>query len=260
MLVTLVSLVYALSQQSAGTHTDRLIVHCAAGLQQPIREIAQRYEAEQNTSITLNIAGSGVLAAQMQLSGGDLYIPADDSYLTEAITAGLVGETLPLVTMRAVIVVQKGNPKNITSLDDLKHAGIRLSLADSTAAIGRYIEDTLTRSGDWQAIAPQIIVTKPTVNHVVEDVANTTVDATIAWDCVTANFQQLEIIRVPIFESKPRTAAVGIIRSPLTGSSQNLQNPKARLLMDYIARDSRSRSTFRNLGFTLAGEERSPHE
>lgn len=240
MLITLVVLIYSLNRQGSDRRVSVLTVHCAAGLQKPIREIARQYEADNDVEIALNLAGSGVLESQMKIAGGDLYIPADETYVLKAKSEGLIGELAPLVSLRAVIVVQKGNPKGIKSLEDLKKGNMRLSMADSTAAIGRYVEEALTDSGDWSSIVQQVIVTKPTVNHVIEDVANATVDAALAWDSVAAAYKDVDIVRVPWFEARPRIASVGVIEKG---------NVKEALLFMHYLVCGDADVVFKNLGY-----------
>jgi molybdate transport system substrate-binding protein len=168
-----------------------LLVFCAAGLREPVSEIASRYEREFGIPVDLQFGGSGALEAQLELAGGDLFFPADESYIQSAQTKGLVDDVFPVTTLTAGIVVPKGNPKNIRTLADLGQEGVRLSMADRSAAIGRLVWPML----DLQArIASNVVVTKPTVNNVVEDVATGAVDATLAWDAVALTFAGVEWI------------------------------------------------------------------
>ena len=57
------------------------------------------------------------------------------------------------------------------------------------------------------------MVTKPTVNNVVEDVATGAVDATLAWDEVAGTFPGVEWM--PVTEGTPMTvtASLGVLTS-----------------------------------------------
>ncbi len=57
----------------------------------------------------------------------DLFLPADDSYLTMAVDKDIVSEVLPIAQMGLVVAVAKGNPKNIQSIDDLIRDDVRWS-------------------------------------------------------------------------------------------------------------------------------------
>jgi len=245
MLAALAGLFFLLSthEKPVETGTEELMVHCAAGLQKPVREIANQYEKEYGTKIRLNFGGSGSLESQLKIAGGDLFIPADYSYIERTRAEGLVLESTLLAMLHAVIVVAKGNPKSINSLDDLKKEGIRLSVAEPSAAVGKYVRKVLTKSGDWGGIEPQIVVTKPTVNNVIEDVATGSVDAGLAWDAVALQFAKVEIVRVPIFQTKPRRASVGVIKGATT--------PAALHFMRYLSAAEKGRTVFLKMGFAV---------
>ena len=74
----------------------------------------------------LQFGGSQSLLSGIQLAPrGDLYLPADDSYLLLARDNGLLAEMLPLARMKAVLAVPKGNPKQLRSVDDLVRGKVR---------------------------------------------------------------------------------------------------------------------------------------
>jgi molybdenum ABC transporter molybdate-binding protein len=245
MLAALVGLFFLLGrhEKPLETGTDELLVYCAAGLQKPVREIASRYEKEYGTKIRLNFGGSGSLESQLKVAGGDLFIPADYSYIERTRAQGLVMESTSLAMLHAVIVVAKGNPKSIHSLDDLKKNGIRLSVAEPSAAAGKYVRSILALSGDWEGIKKRIVVTKPTVNNVIEDVAIGSVDAGLAWDAVALQFDKVEIVRVSVFESEPRRASVGVIKGAST--------PAALHFMRYLSAQEKGRAVFLEMGFAV---------
>lgn len=247
MLALLVGLLYLLVADGNLKQSDVLTVHCAAGLQRPLREVVQNYETERGMKVVMNVGGSGVLESQMKLAGGDLYIPADESYVRKAQEEGFIAESEPLVTLRAVIVVQEGNPRKIYSLHDLKRSGIRICMADSSAAIGSFVKRTLSDSGHWDTILPQVVVTKPTVISVLEDVANGSVDTAIVWDSVVTAYPHVEMIRVPLFERSARRAAVGVIKSG--------QVEKAREFMYYLVGNEASAEVLARLGYFPVSRE-----
>jgi molybdate transport system substrate-binding protein len=190
-----------------------LVVHCAAGLRIPVSEIAREYEREFGVPVHLQFGGSGALESQLAVAGGDLYLPVDDSYIRSTRSKGLVRESIPVASLTAGIVVPKGNPKELHSLGDLGKNGIRLSLADRSAAIGKLTWHVLEQSAALPRLEANVLVTKPTVNNIVEDVATGAVDATIAWDAVTRSFPELEWIAVPEFSAASRAASIGVLAS-----------------------------------------------
>ena len=105
-------------------------MHCAAGLRLPVSEIAERYAQEYGVTVRTQFAGSGELASQLEVAGGDLFLPADVSYIAMTKEKGLVQESIPAAYLTAGMVVAKGNPKNIRTLADLAREDVRVSLAN----------------------------------------------------------------------------------------------------------------------------------
>jgi molybdenum ABC transporter molybdate-binding protein len=170
-----------------------LLVYCAAGLRQPVEAAVKAYGGD----IQLQFGGSQTLLANLELTRkGDLYIPADDSYLQLARSKGLTAESLPLAKMVPVLAVAKGNPKGIRSLGDLVRDDVRLAQANpDAAAIGKLVRESLRRSGKWERVSGKTIVFTATVNEVANNLKLGSADAGFVWDATVRQYPELE--RVP---------------------------------------------------------------
>ncbi|WP_018970529.1 molybdate ABC transporter substrate-binding protein [Rubritalea marina] len=197
--------------QSA-SHHEGLVLYCAAGLRVPVSEFVEHFERETSIPVHVTYNGSGALLTQLQLKGGDLYLPADEEYIREAQAMGLALAATPLFPLTAKIVVHRDNTK-IHSYEDLSRPNLRISFADESSAIGRFSKELLTKHQLFEHIRPNIVVTKPTVNSVLEDVALGAADATIAWSSVADNFKELRCIEMPLLESNPRHASIAILKN-----------------------------------------------
>jgi molybdenum ABC transporter molybdate-binding protein len=192
---------------------------CAAALRQPVEEAIAAYRAEHGGDVRVQYGGSNTLLGQIEVSGvGDLYLPADDSYLKLARTKGLIEEVLPLAQMRAVVGVRRGNPKQLHSLDDLLRSDVRLVLANpDQAAIGSRVREALQHTGKWDAVQRHVRdngVFKPTVSDSANDILLGSVDAGFLWDAVAAQYPEIEVVQLP--ELAEARANVGVGR--LTGA------------------------------------------
>lgn len=242
LLLALGGVLFSVSRD--GKKDAGLLVFCAAGLRGPMEEIARNYEAETGVPVRLQLGGSGALEAQIAVAGGDLFLPADGSYLDSVQKKGLLGDTFSVARMTAGIVVAKGNPKSLKTLADLALSGTRLSLADGSAAIGKHVREVLAETGELAAISRNITVTKPTVNDTVEDVAIGAVDATLAWDAVARGFSEVEWIAVPAFSEKPVDTGIGVLLSS--------KQPKAATdFAQYVAAKDKGRRVFLKYGFSF---------
>ncbi len=190
-----------------------LVFYCAAGIRPPVETAAHEYQRENGVEVQLQYGGSQTLLAGIEASKrGDLYLPAEDSYLDAARAKGLVKETLPLAHMKPVLAVLKGNPKNLHSLDDLMRDGVRLAQANpEAAAIGKVTKAVLTKAGRWAELEKNILVMKPTVNDAANDVVIGSVDAAFVWDATVRQNPRLEAVELPVFADVYAVVAVGVL-------------------------------------------------
>jgi molybdate transport system substrate-binding protein len=200
-------------RQAEGPPAEPLVILCAASNQPVMEAIRHDYEREYGIPLHIQFAASQTLLAGLEVSrAGDLYLPADDSYLALARERNLAAEVLPLARMQAVVAVAKGNPKQITSWDDLLRPDVRVAQAspDSTA-IGKLTRTALSASGHWDALHDRTLVYKTTVNEVANDVKVGAVDAGIVFDAVLHNYDSLDAVPLPELESARAHVAATVL-------------------------------------------------
>lgn len=193
---------------------EPLVVHCAAGLRVPVEEIAKEYEAAYGVPVQLQYGGSQTLLAGIeQTRRGDLYIPADDSYIRMARDKRLIDETIPVARMTPVVAVRQGNPKGVLALDDLLRPDVRVAQADPDAtAVGSLTRTALQKSGRWDALNGRKAVSRLTVNEVANDVHIGTVDAGLVWDSTVRQTPGLEAVSLPEFAGVRAHVTAAVLR------------------------------------------------
>lgn len=234
------------------TGTSSLRFACAAGLREPVTEIAAAFEKETGLSVEIRLGGSGELAGQLELAKSDLFLPADEVYLQPLRQNGRLREVFRLVVLQPGLVVAKGNPLGLKRLEDLRGNDVRLSLADRSAAIGQVSWRFLEESARLEEFTRRVVVTRPTVNGVVEDVACGAVDATLAWDRVAANFGEVEWLPLDGLSERQKMASVAVMAS---GDRQEAALRFAR----YLADPQKGGQVFSRMGFHLAEGEVPSH-
>jgi molybdate transport system substrate-binding protein len=205
-----------------------------------MEELAAEFEREHGVKVTMLFGGSQHLLAGVEASRrGDIFLPADESYVAIAKVRGLVAETLPIARMRAVLAVPGGNPRQIATLAGAIQSGVRFGQADpDAAAIGKLTRDALTKAGTWNALRGATLVFKPTVNEIGNDLKLGTVDAAILWDAVAAQYPEFQTVNTPGLEGVRADVTAGV----LTCSTQ----PATALrFMRYIAARDRGAPVFR---------------
>ena len=221
-----------------------ILLYCAAGIKPALEKVAKSYYEEYGIRVDLQFGGSGTLLANIRIAQqGDLYVAADKSYVDEAIHYGLIDETQPLAKIKPVIAVQKGNPKGIKSVEDLKVASIKVAIANPEAAsIGRLTKNILTKSNHWEAIKENATVFMPTVVEVANNIKLEAVDAGIVWDTTANQYDDLEIVTIPEFDSHIKNITIGVLKF-------SKQPTEALKFLRYLAAKDKGLLVFDRLGY-----------
>jgi molybdate transport system substrate-binding protein len=192
-----------------------LMVYCAASNREVMEAVQADYEKEFGIPVQVQYGASQTLLASLEVSkSGDLYLPADDSFLTEARERDLIADEFALADMKAVVAVPKGNPPQIATLDDLLRDEIRVAQASPEAtAIGKVTKAALQTTGQWETLHEHTAVFKTTVNEVANDVKIGAVDAGIVYAPVLHDYETLEGISIPELASIQSRVAVALLKS-----------------------------------------------
>jgi molybdenum ABC transporter molybdate-binding protein len=226
---------------------EPLIIYCAASNKSVFEAIRADYEREYKTPLHVQYGPSQTLLASLEISGaGDLYLPADDSYLAMARGKRLLAEQFPLAQMQAVIAAPRGNPKKIKSLDDLLQNDVNIAQASPEgAAIGKLTREVLTAAGKWDELHARTTVYKTTVNEVANDVKVGAVDAGIVFDAVLHDYESLEGVVIPELAGVKAKIAVAVLKSS--------RRPKQALhFARYMAAREKGLARYREFGFQPA--------
>lgn len=191
-----------------------ILLYCAAGIKPVVEKVAKSYYEEYGIRVDLQYGGSGTLLSNIRVAQqGDLYLAADKSYVDEAENYGLIAETQPLAKIKPVIVVQKGNPKGITSIEDLALVSNKVAVANPEAAsVGRLTKKILSKSNHWESIKNNVTVFMPTVVEVANNVKLKAVDAGIVWDATANQYEDLEIVNIPEFDQHIKNITIGVLK------------------------------------------------
>ncbi len=138
-------------------------LYCAASNRRAMEAIRADYEREFGRRIDIQYGASQTLLSSMEVSkDGELFLPADGSYLELANQKKLIEETFELATMRAVVAVRQGNPKKIQRWNDLLRDDVKLVQANpDAAAIGHLTKEALSTRGLWDDLEKATIVFEP---------------------------------------------------------------------------------------------------
>jgi molybdate transport system substrate-binding protein len=222
-----------------------LMVYCAAGLREPMQAVADEYQKEFGVEVRCSFGASQAELVTLERAGnGDLYLPADESYIEIARKKGLVDAVMPVAVMRPVLGVRKGNPKGVTSLDDVLKKHVKLAQANpDAAAIGKVCRDALIKAGKWEAVKNKTVVFTGTVNEVANAIKVGSLDCGFVWDALVKQYPDLEGVAIDELKDLKSSVAVVVLKSSKNGT-------EARKLARYLSAQDRGLKQFQKFGFT----------
>ena len=210
-----------------------------------MEKLAKDYEKEYKVRVDIQYGGSGTLLSNLRIAKqGDLYLAADESYIDMARDFGLIAESQQVAIIKPVIAVKKGNPKKITTAQDLFNKDLHLSLANPDAAsIGKLTKLIFEKQNSWDALKEHATVFKPTVNDVATDIRLGTVDAGIIWDATVNQFDELEAVPIDLFSNYQKQITLGVL-------SFTQQATEALRFLRYVSSKDKGSPVFTQNGYT----------
>ncbi|MDD1689991.1 MAG: molybdate ABC transporter substrate-binding protein [Methanoregula sp.] len=224
--------------------TESILVFAGAGLKAPMEDIAATFTQKYGIGVQYSYGGSGVLITQMNLTHkGDVFIPGSTNEWKTAKTQGLVDSYQLVAYHVPVIVVQKGNPKNIASLKDLAQPGLKVALGDVNAtAIGKAGAKMFKKMNITAAVEKNVVTRTPTINELVTIMNAGQADAAILT-LDNVNAEKMDMITIPLADNEVLITPIGV-----TTFTQNSEG--ATKFVAFVASDE-GKAIFGKHGFPL---------
>lgn len=216
---------------TAAESGQSILVFSGAGLRAPMEEIGSAFTQETGIAVQYNYGGGGTLVSQMNLTRkGDVFMPGSTAEWKTAKSQGLV-DVYQLVAYHVpVIVVPKGNPKNIASLADFAQPGLKVALGDVNAtAIGKAGAKMFGKLNITAAVEKNVVTRTPTINELVTIMNTGQADAAILT-LDNVDVKTMDTITIPLNQNEVLITPVGI-----TSYTKNAQD--AQKFADYVASD-----------------------
>ncbi len=230
------------------TRKQTMAVYCGAGLNKAASEIGELFEKEYGTAVHYNFAGSHTLLSQMQMvKRGDVYIPGAAYYMEIAQNKNLVEKPETIAYHIPVIAVPKGNPKQVTSLEDLAGNDLRVGLGDpKAAAIGKTAAEIFKKNKLEQKVYKNVVTRTATVNELVTYLSLNQIDAAVIWeDNAVAAKNKVDIIPIPENKNWVKTIPAAVL-------TLSKQKKHARRFIDFL-RSRKAKEILEKYGFKPYG-------
>ncbi|MFA5253648.1 MAG: molybdate ABC transporter substrate-binding protein [Methanoregula sp.] len=227
---------------AAASQGTSILVYAGAGLKAPLAELGPMFTKKTGIDVQYTWGGAGTLVSQMNLTKkGDVFMPGSTVEFGNAKKQGLVNDSKYVAYHIPVIVVQKGNPKNITSLADFTQSGLKVGLGDANAtAIGKASAKMFKVLNIQAAVEKNVVTRTPTVNELTTTVKTGQVDAAVL---TLDQYDPAKMDKIDI----PLDLNVVLI-TPIGATTFSQNTAAANQFVDYVASDE-GKAVFVKHGF-----------
>lgn len=202
-VLVLVGLGCALLAFRADDGRNGLFVYCGAGIRPAMEDLRADFTAQTGIPVQVAYAGSGCLLSMLTFArSGDLYMPGEQEYADQARQSGFLDAAPPVAYFVAVVMVPKGNPKNIHTLADLARNDVRVGIGNpDSVACGLVARKVLEKAGLWDQVYANVTAQGACTATAME-LSNALVlhalDAVINWDAMAYPVRdQVDILAIP---------------------------------------------------------------
>jgi molybdate transport system substrate-binding protein len=189
---------------------NEIKVFAAASLTAAFTELGQQYtSANGGTKVTFNFAGSQALATQIQQAApADVFASADLTNMGKV--KDLVGTPQNFASNLLQIVVEKGNPKGVKTLDDLANPDLKVVLAAPDVPAGKYAAEALNTA----KVTVKPVSEEDNVKAVVTKVSLGEADAGIVYVTdVTAGGDKVQGVDIPKDQNVTATYPIASVKA-----------------------------------------------
>ncbi len=131
---------------------------------------------------SFNFLGSNVLQTQIERGApADVFAAASTQEPQALFKSGKCDRPVTFATNKLVMIVPKGNPKNLVSVYRLRPGGFRLAIGNAGVPIGAYTRALLRRLGLSRVLTRNTVSQESNVANVVSKVALGSADAGFAY-------------------------------------------------------------------------------
>jgi molybdate transport system substrate-binding protein len=203
------------SEKAEVVQVESIMVGAGAGLKPAMDPIGELFTAKTGIKVEYSYLCSAMVLTNMQLTRqGDVMVPGSQHYMDIAIEKGVIDPDSVAIAgyMIPVIAVQKGNPHNITRLEDLTRPGLKVGVGEAEAlAVGRLTVKMLKDLGLYEDIMKNVVLTAGSASKLVLPLAMGNLDAEINWMATCIMFDdKVDIIKIDPKKLKYSVAPIGM--------------------------------------------------
>ena len=224
-----------------------LLIYCGITMIHPMSAIAEIIEKQEDCKISITKGGSGNLLKSIKINNvGDMYLPGSDSYIKTCLNEGIVTESVFVGYNKAAMMVQKGNPKKIsTNLANLADKKYYVVIGNpNSGSIGKETKRILGKKGIYEQVmdnARRLTTDSKDLVHVLQ---NKEADLVVNWHATSTwpeNRPYVDAISINEEYAPRKRLVIGLLKTS--------RHPDiARKFMQYAVSD-KGKELFEKYGF-----------
>ncbi|MBU0680762.1 MAG: substrate-binding domain-containing protein [Proteobacteria bacterium] len=192
ILVIILSLAGCSTPQEKEKIENCLLIYCGITMRHPLQEIATVFEKKHGCRVAIIQGGSEDLYQSLKLSRkGDLYLPGSPTYREKYLAEGFLGDYVYVGDNQAALIVQKGNPKNISA--DIKNlANQRYTVVignPESGSIGQHTKKILEKAGIYDEVLRNSVSLPAASRNIRRSIVEDGIDLAMNWRA-TASFPE----------------------------------------------------------------------
>ena len=229
------------SSQAPKTTTE-LRVLCGSSMAGPMGELGGRFKALQGVEVAVDLGGSETLLPKI-LAGApaDIFL-CHDPFEQKIREAGKWSGSSVVGVLQPVLLVRPGNPRQITTLDDLTNANLKIGIGDPRySTCGEMFVNRLDQRGIRPQVMNQVVLQARSHAEIVNGLILGPLDAVVVWN-FAARLYTNKVELVPTDDAYPeiRVTVVGLNSSP---------NPRWRDAFCELCRTEAVKALFEQHGY-----------
>jgi len=234
------------SKKAEQVQAKSIMVGAGAGLKPALDPIAEVFSEKTGIKVENSYLCSAMVLTNMQLTRtGDVMVPGNQHYMDLAIEKGIIDPDTIAVAgyMIPVIAVQKGNPQNITCIEDLAKPGLKVGVGElEVLAVGRLTDKMLKELGVYEDVMKNVVVKGGSAIKLMLPLAMKNLDAEINFMSTAKSFaDKIDMIKIDPKKLKYSVAPIG-----MTTYTKNKEN--AQKYLDFVG-SKEGQAIFAKYGF-----------
>jgi molybdate transport system substrate-binding protein len=203
----------ALLSLTGPVYAAGLKVYAGLALRPALPELVKQYQSRTGVPVEVVTGAPAELIDQMaKAKSGDVFIPGSVAMMKAAAKRGVVAADAggTIAYLAPTIIVAKGNPKHIRSLNDLAAPGVRVAVRSESAGpedpcLGAMTADMLKAAHLTEKVKGNTVASVDECNKLAAEVRQGRADATIAWTFFAIRVPDaLEAVPLPADLAPPR--------------------------------------------------------